>query len=108
MRSWLLGSSLPVSVVTDHPCWSLFLANFNFVLSYAPGTKNPANAPSRCPNYVPKEGDPALLVQKKALLTPAHLQLISKTFSTSPEPPSSTISMLLAATFTIGAPDFLK
>src|SRR5258708_5026727 len=72
-RPWLSGMILPVSIITDHKnleyfmtshllnhqqaCWSLELAEFNFKLSWIPGSKNPADAPSRCPDYVPQEGD---------------------------------------------------
>lgn len=62
MRAWLIGTADPVSVVSDHKnleyfmssrvlnqrqaCWSMFLSEFNFRLDYAPGLKNPADAPS--------------------------------------------------------------
>ena len=66
-RHWLSGTLLPVAVISDHKNleyfmvkrklnsrqarWSMELAEFNFKLSYAPGTKNPADAPSRRFDY---------------------------------------------------------
>src|ERR1700694_4119816 len=66
-RHWLSGTLLPVAVITDHKNleyfmvkqklnsrqarWSMELAEFNFKLSYAPGSKNPADAPSRRFDY---------------------------------------------------------
>lgn len=52
--------------------WSMFLSEFNFVLSYSPGLKNPADAPSRHADFAPREGDDVLHENRKVLLTPAH------------------------------------
>ena len=69
MCSWLIGSPQPISVISNHKnleyfmtsqvlnqqqaCWPMFLSQSNFKLDYAPGKKNPADTPSRCPDYVP-------------------------------------------------------
>ena len=54
--------------------WSMFLSEFNFRLDYLPGIKNPADAPSRRPDYVPKEGDAVLNRQRKPLLNQHHME----------------------------------
>ena len=62
MRSWLIGSPHPITVISDHQNlqyfmtskvlnrrqarWSMFLSEYNFQLDYAPGKQNPADAPS--------------------------------------------------------------
>ena len=62
-RPWLSGTVIPVSIVTDHKNleyfmtshhlnrwqarWLLELAEYNFELSWAPGSKNPADPPLR-------------------------------------------------------------
>ncbi|KAF8760325.1 hypothetical protein RHS01_01355 [Rhizoctonia solani] len=128
MRPWLLGTTTPVSIVTDHrnleyfmstrvlnrrqARWSLFLADFNFVLSYAPGSRNPADAPSRRPDYVPKEGDATLTGQQQVLLGPHRLSSLSNASALHVCALSSIITPLvrscIAATFSIGDPDFLS
>ncbi|EUC53577.1 Transposon Tf2-1 polyprotein, putative [Rhizoctonia solani AG-3 Rhs1AP] len=128
MRPWLLGTATPVSIVTDHrnleyfmstrvlnrrqARWSLFLADFNFVLSYAPGSSNPADAPSRRPDYVPKEGDATLTGQQQALLSPQHFQPLANASALHVCALSLPISTLvrshLAATFSVGDPDLLS
>ena len=40
-----------------------------FKLDYTPGKKDPADAPSRCLDYVPQEGDEVVKFQNKSLLT---------------------------------------
>ena len=35
----------------------MFLSEYNFKLDYAPGKKNPAGALSRCPDFLPQQGD---------------------------------------------------
>ena len=39
--------------------WSQYLAAFDFVIEYRAGKKNPADMPSRRPDYVLKEGETA-------------------------------------------------
>ena len=89
-RPWMVGTSKPIAVVSDHKNleyfmqtrllnrrqarWSLFLAEFNFKLDYLPGRLNPADAPSRRPDYVPREGEETLLQQHKAILTDYHTE----------------------------------
>ncbi|KAL1942197.1 hypothetical protein VTO73DRAFT_6261 [Trametes versicolor] len=93
MRAWLIGTDTPVSVVSDHKNleyfmssrvlnrrqarWSMFLSEFNFVLSYSPGLKNPADGPSRRSDFAPREGDDVLRTNRKVLLTPYHTQHLS-------------------------------
>ena len=66
-RHYLEGSSEPVEVLTDHnnlkgfmnvqvlsgrqARWAMRLASFDFVISHRPGKTNPADAPSRRPDY---------------------------------------------------------
>ena len=70
-RHYLEGARFPIVVLTDHnnlryfmttkvlsgrqARWALRLAPFDFVLSYRAGTKNPADGPSRRPDYRDKE-----------------------------------------------------
>ena len=65
MTSWVLNH--------QQAHWSMFLSQFDFKLDYAPGKKNPANTPSRCPDYVPQEGDEVVKFQNKSPLTNYHL-----------------------------------
>ncbi|OQD66312.1 hypothetical protein PENANT_c346G09629, partial [Penicillium antarcticum] len=74
-RHYLEGSKFPVRVLTDHANlryfmttkvlsgrqarWSEYLAAFDFVIEYRSGKKNPADMPSRRPDYAPKEGETA-------------------------------------------------
>ena len=67
MRSWLIGTNLPVTVVFNHKnltnfmqsCslnyqqihWALFLQDFNFKLDWLPGSSNLVDFPSRCPDF---------------------------------------------------------
>ena len=51
----------------------MFLSEFDFKLDYAPGKKNPADAPSRCPDFIPQEGDEVVKFQNKSLLTDCNL-----------------------------------
>jgi len=62
MRAWLLSSPHPISVISDHrnlayfmssqilnrrqARWAMFLSDFNFQLTWAPGKANIADAPS--------------------------------------------------------------
>jgi hypothetical protein len=71
-RHYLEGSRYPVRVLTDHNNlryfmttkrlngrqvrWALALSPFDFEISYRPGNTNPADAPSRRPDYVPVTG----------------------------------------------------
>ncbi len=73
MRAWLISTPTPIAVVSDHKDleyfmtsrvlnrrqarWSMFLSEFNFRLAYAPGIKNPADGPTRRPDFAPQEGD---------------------------------------------------
>ncbi len=104
-RHWLSGTVIPVLVITDHKnleyfmtshqlnqrqaCWSLELTKFNFKLSWIPGSKNPANAPSRRPDYTPQEGDNIKNANYQALLKPYHMDLIYDNLNSIPSNPSS-------------------
>jgi hypothetical protein len=72
-RHYLEGSTYPVVVLSDHANlryfmstkdlsrrqarWAEKLAAFDFVIEHRPGAKNPADAPSRRPDYAPKDGE---------------------------------------------------
>ena len=63
----------------------MFLSEFDFKLDYAPGKKNPADGPSRHPDFVPQEGDEVVKFQNKSLLTNYHLdRLFPRHHSLSP------------------------
>ena len=90
MRSWLIYSPHPISVFSDHKnleyfmtsrilnrCqarWSMFLSEFDFKLDYFPGKRNPADGPSRRPDFIPQKGDEVVEFQNRALLTDQHLE----------------------------------
>ena len=85
-RPWLSGTTIPVSVITDHKNleyfmsqrqlnrrqarWMLELTEFNIRLSYAPGSQNPADGPSRREDYMPNSEDPTITGNFAQLLTP--------------------------------------
>ncbi|RXW15696.1 hypothetical protein EST38_g10158 [Candolleomyces aberdarensis] len=104
MHTWLMGTVQTISVACDHHnlkyfmktqplnrCqsrWSMLLTEYNFQLNWIPGTQNPADGPSLCPDFFPKKGDDVLNVTQKTLLSPYHLSRIypkfkSKILSTS-------------------------
>ncbi|GAA5958537.1 hypothetical protein JCM8115_002497 [Rhodotorula mucilaginosa] len=72
-RHWCHGSPLPVVVKSDHNNLSYFrtcrqlnarqarwycdLVEFDFVIQHLPGKKNPADAPSRRPDFLPDPND---------------------------------------------------
>lgn len=74
-RHYLEGSRYPVVVKSDHANlrsfmepkmkrlngrqarWAEMLTAFDFIIEHRPGIKNPADAPSRRPDYEPEEGD---------------------------------------------------
>ena len=74
-RHYLEGSRYPVVVKSDHANlrafmdpkmkrlngrqarWAEMLAAFDFIIEHRPGTSNPADAPSRRPDYEPTEGE---------------------------------------------------
>ena len=116
-RPWLSGMVLPVLVITDHKnleyfmtshqlnCqqahWSLELAEFNFKLLWTPGSKNPADGPSRHPDYIPQEGDTVKDINLQTMLSNAHMECIH--LASSPIPTSH--SPILIAT-TLQSIDF--
>jgi len=57
--------------------WVMFLSNFNFHLTWAPGKANITDAPSRHPDFLPKKGDETLLGQNCIILTPKHTELLT-------------------------------
>jgi transposase InsO family protein len=109
-RSWLVGTRDPISVHTDHmnltyffttqrlnrrqARWASELADFHFTISHIPGTRNPADAPSRRPDFTPQEGDERLNAQLQVLLGPDRLdkELTSKYFSESNTAPTRTVA----------------
>ena len=121
MRTWLIGSPHPISVISDHKNleyfmtswilnhhqarWSMFLSEFDFKLDYAPGKKNPADAPSRCPDFIPQEGDEVVKFQNKSLLTDYNLDcLFPCLHSLSPK----TLEISSPSTFTINNSELLE
>lgn len=120
-RPWLIGTSTPVSVVSDHKNleyfmstrilnrrqarWSIFLSEFNFRLDYLPGPRNPADAPSRRSDYVLSNGEDTVLQQRKALLTQTHTERLDVT-NTVADDPTQTIAS--TAIFTFPAPELQK
>ncbi|GLB39530.1 putative coprinopsis cinerea okayama7 130 [Lyophyllum shimeji] len=122
MRSWLVGSPHPITVISDHSNlryfmttrllnhrqarWSMFLSEFDFKLDYAPGKNNPADPASRRPDFVPQQGDEVLLLQQKALLTDYHTErLFHDAPSTASTPDSRSINAL--STFSINNSELL-
>ncbi|EIW62410.1 uncharacterized protein TRAVEDRAFT_86289, partial [Trametes versicolor FP-101664 SS1] len=81
--------------------WSTFLSEFNFVLAYAPGIKNPADAPSRCADFAPREGDETLQVNRKVLLMPQHTQELF-------DAPSAAIRVAALTSLAVDNSDFLE
>ena len=123
MHSWLIGSPHPITVLSDHKnleyfmsshvlnrrqaWWSMFLSEFNFKLDYAPGKKNPADTPSRRPDFMPQKGDEVMQFQNKVLLTDEHLDWLFPHIhsQSSKNPQLSQISSL--STFTINNSEIL-
>ncbi|PIL28411.1 hypothetical protein GSI_08445 [Ganoderma sinense ZZ0214-1] len=111
MRAWLIGTRDPVTVISDHKNleyfmssrllnrrqarWSIFLSEFNFRLNYAPGLRNPADAPSRRADFAPQKGDEVVEENFRALLTPAHTERLwcNKPSTTWPRQASSFVSV---------------
>ena len=60
-----------ISQVLNHcqACWLMFLSEFDFKLDYYPAKKNPANGPSRPPDFTPQKGDEVVEFQNWALFT---------------------------------------
>jgi len=72
-RHYLEGSTAPITVLSDHANlryfmttkelsrrqarWAEKLAAYDFKIIYCPGLKNPADAPSRRPDYAPRPGE---------------------------------------------------
>ncbi|RXW13329.1 hypothetical protein EST38_g12526 [Candolleomyces aberdarensis] len=121
MRAWLMGTTHTIAVACDHrnleyfmksqplnrrqSRWSMFLTEFDFQLDWIPGTQNPADGPSRRPDFVPKRGDDVLNVTRKALITPYHLSRLYPNLTSEISPPRS-ISAL--TTLSIDNSELLK
>jgi hypothetical protein len=83
-RHYLEGSAHPVEVLTDHNNlkhfqmttqlsrrqvrWSQVLSAFNLVLNYRKGTLNPADGPSRRPDYANATDQDVIMTEAPALL----------------------------------------
>lgn len=124
MRPWLMGTSQPISVVCDHKNleyfmtsrvlnprqarWSTFLSYFDFQLDWAPGIRNPADGPSRRPDYEPKRGDEVLTAQNKALLTPYHLRRIRPELAAQDDTPAAPNTIPAITTLSIDNSELLQ
>ena len=123
MRSWLISSPHPISVISDHKNleyfmtsrilnrrqarWAMFLSEYDFKLDFAPGTKNPADGPSRRPDFIPHKGDEVIEFQNQALLTDNHLErLFPRNKPPSPLSLNPTINSL--STFTLDNSELLE
>src|SRR5437762_9975206 len=90
-RHYLEGSKYPVNVRSDHKNlerfmttkilnrrqarWAEILSSYDFVLDHIRGSKNPADGPSRRPNYAENVDLPSgtLIPQSALRLLPSHL-----------------------------------
>jgi hypothetical protein len=77
-RHYLEGSRLPFEVLTDHnnlryfmttsdlsrrqARWAQVLSAYDFEIVYRPGKSNPADGPSRRPDYEPARGEPNIML----------------------------------------------
>src|SRR5260370_28171886 len=84
---------------------SLDLAEYNFKLTWAPGSKNPADTPSRCPDYTPQEGDPTKNPNFLSLLNNSHVDWLHEHSASIYL--SSAISFNSAALFTLVSTTFV-
>src|SRR5215471_4800150 len=99
-RHYLEGAKFPIQVLSDHKNlevfmttkmlnrrqarWAEFLANYDFVLVHIKGTKNPADGPSRHPDYMEDiELPTGTLIPQSALRTlkPEDLQSVATLFT---------------------------
>jgi hypothetical protein len=115
MRAWLIGTAVPVSVISDHKNleyfmssrvlnrqqarWAGFLSEFNFILDYAPGKRNPADTPSRRTDYVPQDGDDVRVEQHQQILKPAHTHRIREDPETDSPATGISVSALTSGSF---------
>ena len=120
-RHYLEGSKHPIKICTDHKNletfmttkvlnrrqarWAEFLSAYDFVLVPIPGSKNPADGPSRRPDYAQDIELPSgTLIPKSALRllnpsdpTPSTSQEIVSTISTSLEPSVTLMQRIIEA-----------
>lgn len=77
-RHYLEGSTAPIEVLLDHnnlrhfmtttalsrrqARWALELSKYDFVIAYRPGKSNPADGPSRRPDYKPAKYDENIML----------------------------------------------
>ena len=54
----------------------MFLSEFDFKLTWASGSTNVADAPSRRPDFIPRLGDEHLDMQRHVLLTEHHTECL--------------------------------
>ena len=93
-RRYLISTPDPIRVITDHKNleyftttkalnrrqarWSEKLAEYNFQISYRPGTQGgKPDALTRRSGDLPKEGDKRLLDMQKAILKPENFKLLT-------------------------------
>ncbi|KAH0578557.1 hypothetical protein H2248_003704, partial [Termitomyces sp. 'cryptogamus'] len=78
---------------------------FDFQLDYASGTKNPTNAASQGPDYIPQEGDEAIAQQCQALLNLYHTAQI---FPSQTPPNTASLSINSLSTFLLDNSELLN
>ncbi|PLW44602.1 hypothetical protein PCASD_05159 [Puccinia coronata f. sp. avenae] len=127
-RAWLIDTREPVEVFSDHANLKYFTSNqnlsdrqargaaflslFNFVIKHIPGRLNPADPPTRCPNYVPPGAsldleDPRIDVGEVAV--PSVPSVVPDMSAKSQYPsfcaPSAKLKALLQAAYAAEPPD---
>ena len=97
-RHYFEGAKYPIQIYSDHKNletfmttkilnrrqarWAEFLANYDFVLVHIPGKKNPADGPSRRPDYMENVEIPTgTLIPKSALRMLQPHELLPRTTS---------------------------
>ena len=111
MRAWVLGSPHTISVVCDHrnleyfmasqvlnrrqARWAMFLSDYDFQLTWAPGSENVADAPSRRPDFLPQRGDDVLTGQRRIVLTARHISPLYPPVEPSADVPPAYITAAL-------------
>jgi hypothetical protein len=89
-RAWLAGTPTPVLIFSDHAAktltpkqarWAAYLDSFNFKLLHLSGVSNPADGPSRRPDF--DNSDPLIL--PNSLSSKIHISAISPDSHSKPD-----------------------